>query len=271
MNTPNYPPPGGQPPYGRPPGGGPQPPPYQGARPGYGPPPPAYGPPGQQPPPYGPPQTPPGGQYPPPPTGAPQGYPPPPPPPPAKKAGLGVRIVVAVVVFVVAGGIALATKLDLFGGSPSTAEVGDCIKVNKAAEADADVEKIDCKDSAAVYRIGAKSDTGIDDCPDGDYQVYTETGDNRLTLCLMLNAKEGDCFQEVQNDDGTLEHKRVECTSGDAAYRIGKVLDTMDFKQCGPDFTEDEAYLYSNPSKTFCLIAPDGSAGGDASGGEAPA
>jgi hypothetical protein len=258
VNTPNYPPPppGGQPPYGGQPAGGPPPP-------GYGPPPPAYGPPPGQspygPPPSGPPQTPPGGQYPPPPGGGP-GYTPPLPPPPKKAGmGIGVRILIAVVVLAVAGGIALFTSKD----SPNNAEVGDCIKVNKAAEEDADVQKIDCKDSTAVYKVGAKSDSGIDDCPKGDYQVYTETGDNRLTLCLVLNAEEGDCFQEVENADGTLEHKRVECTSPDAAYQVGKIFDTMDVSQCGPDFTEDEAYLYSQPSRTYCLVAPDAAAGGD--------
>ncbi|MDQ3402017.1 MAG: hypothetical protein M3548_01300 [Actinomycetota bacterium] len=151
------PPPGGpQQPYNQ---GPPMPPGGQqphGQQPHYG----QAPPPGQQP--YG--QQSYGGQQPP------FGQPPAPPKhdgvPPTGGKSKTVKIIVSIVVVAILGVIAVF----FVNNSAASAAVGDCIKVNKAEAEDADVEKIECADPAAVYKVAKKLDSASADCPEGDYQ-----------------------------------------------------------------------------------------------------
>jgi hypothetical protein len=284
MNSPNYPPPGG--PQDYPPPGGHQGPygPPQGQQPygqrppqtppggqPYGAPPPQQGQPFGGPPPQGQPYGggpggPSGGFGPGPGAGGPGGpggappaaYPTPPPPPaPTGKSGSTrkiITIVVAVVVLGVIGFFAYKT----WGTSASSAAVGDCIKVNDASITDADVNKVDCGDPAAAYKVGATSDNASADCPGGDkanYVGYTETGGrgSDLLLCLILNAKEGDCYQE-----GTQVDTKVECTDPKASFKVLKVVDGADESKC-PEGTQG-SYVYPEPKpgKVQCLVEPGG-------------
>ena len=238
-------PPGGQP-YGTPPGG----------QPGYGAPGGPAGPGGPGP--YGgPPQNPPGGQpYGTPPGGQPgqPGFPPagapPAAPEPKKKSGVSkvVKIVAGVVILlVIIGGVIWSqTK------SASSAEVGDCIKVNNASATNADIEKIDCKTQEAVYKVGVKKGSDTDKCPEGDYVQYTEEGG--FKLCLVLNAKEGDCFTSSAQED-----KRADCASAD--IQVVKVVDGKnDPAGCGEGSAG--ALVYSEPAQTICLTQPGGATTG---------
>lgn len=275
MNTPNYPPAG---PYGAPPPGPPGPGTPPGGQQPYGPPPGGpYGPPGTPPggfgapgqgapgqggfgpPPGTPPGTPPGGQ----PFGAAQGFgapdgqpapgglpPAPPQQAPAAKPGRSkvIKIVALVVVaLVVAGGVIWAQST-----SASSAEVGECIKVNDAASAD--IEKIDCNAEEAVYKVAVTKDDSGAECPGEFYMEYTETGRNELLLCLSLNAKEGDCFNATAQS-----HLRVACTEPEAMFQISKVVEGKnDAAECG-DAAVD-ALTYPEPPLTMCRVAPDATA-----------
>jgi hypothetical protein len=278
MNSPNYPPPGGpQGPYGPPPGQQPygQRPPQTppGGQP-YGGPPPQGPPPGQPyggPPPQGPPYGGPGGPGgqgafggPPPggpggPGGAPPAAYPTPPPPPApigKKNSTGT--IIKVVVGVVILGVVAVFAIMNWGKSASSSAVGDCIKVNNATTAD--VEKIDCNDPSATYKVAITSDESAADCPaPNDFYVsYTETGGkgSDLLLCLTLNAKEGDCFIS-----GTDADTKVACTDPKANMKVTKILTgTADPAGCpnGPD----GAYYYPEPKLVQCMGPVDGSSTG---------
>jgi hypothetical protein len=132
--------------------------------------------------------------------------------------------------------------------NPNNAETGDCIKVNRAAATNADVEKIDCATPEAVYRIGKKLDSSSASCPEGDYVEYTETGGNSLKLCLMLNAKEGECFVEDGQQD-----KRSDCAT--ANYKVAKVITgTAKAEECGEEDASN-ALVYSEPATTICRVA----------------
>jgi hypothetical protein len=274
MNTPNYPPSGppqgpyGQPgPYGQQPGGRPpQTPPggqsygqpggqqgYGGPGGGpYGPPPtgqPQHTPPGGQPQ-----HTPPGGQqaYPPPggtqPPGAFPGGQPPAAPAPKKGNSKKVRIIAIVVILLVVVGVVLYLQQD----AASSAKAGDCIKVNDATNAD--VQQVDCGTKEAVYKVALTKDDSNAKCPNDDYLAYSETGSNELLLCLVLNAKEGDCFKENPKD-----HTRVDCTAPDASFQVAKVIDGKDDpKGCGAENVV--ALTYPEPKLTLCLVAPKGTA-----------
>ncbi|MGH3879658.1 MAG: LppU/SCO3897 family protein [Actinophytocola sp.] len=291
MNTPNPPPPSG--PYGGPPRGpqggqGPQGGPYGPPGGPYGPPPGGgrppqtppgggqygqqpYGPPGGQPQ-YGggpggpggpggqyggpggqfggpPPQTPPGGQ----PFGQEpaEGFGPTPPaaPTPKKRPSKVVRIVATAVIALVVAGVVLWMQRD----APASAKAGDCIKVNDAAKAD--IEQIDCASKEAVYKVAVTRDDVAAKCPNDNYLEYTETGSGDLKICLVLNAKQGDCFQE-----NTQDHTRVECTSPKASFQIAKVVQgSEDAKQCGAE-NAAAALTYPEPKMTLCLAAPKAAA-----------
>ena len=270
MNTPNYPPPGGpQGPYGPPPGQPygqrpPQTPP--GGQPYGGPPPQGppqgqpYGGPSPQGQPYGgpggqgafgPPSGPGGPGGPSGPGGAPPAaYPPPPPPAPVgKKTSTGtiIKIVLGVVVLGVVGVFAIMN----WGKSASSSSVGDCIKVNNAASAD--VEKIDCKDPTATYKVAFTSDATGAECPkqsESDYVSYTETGGkgSDLLLCMTLNAKEGDCFVQ-----GTDADTKVDCGDASANIKMTKILSGPTADPTGCPDGPDNSYVYADPPLVQCF------------------
>ncbi len=238
-------PPGGSPqqPYGQgpgtPPGGQPygqqQPPPFgqqpqQPGQPGPGQP---YGQPGQQPPFQGGPGQP-GFQ------GA----------PPAKPGGKGkiVKLVVGIVVLIAVGIAAVV----YFTKSPATANAGDCIKVNDASATDADVEKIDCGSADAIYKVGKKLDSGNATCPGANYDSYytkSKSGGG-FTLCLMLNAKDGECFDNVISGGGG-KATRVTCGPG-AEIQVVKVINgKADETAC--DGEAEGGVVYEEPPTTLCL------------------
>lgn len=235
-------------PFGPPPGGA-QPPPYGQQPYGQQPPPTPPGgqfPPGQQPPP-------PGGQFqppPPPPFGQqpvqPGDYPPAPIGAPVKKSKTKLFVILGVVLAVVIGGIAWA----VISGkkSPSNAEAGDCIKVNSASSTSADVEKIDCNDRGAVFKVAKRLGNDTDECPTADYPKYYQQGGSGsdFALCLMFNAKEGDCFNDANATDKVA---KVDCTG--APVKVTKVANGQaDEKLCGE---KETPLTYPEPPTTICL------------------
>jgi hypothetical protein len=276
MNSPNYPPPGGQGPYGQPQGGQPygQRPPQTppGGQP-YGAPPP-QGQPFGGPPPQGQPYGGPGGGGPggpggpggfgPPPGGPggapPASYPPPPPPAPAgksSKAGLFIKIGIAVVVIGVVGFFVIKN----WGTAPSSSKVGDCIKVNEASITDADVDKVECSDAGASYKVGATFDSASAKCPGGDesaYVGYTETGGrgSDLLLCLILNAKVGDCYQQGNQVD-----TKLQCSDPKATFKVTQLVESADSSGCPQDSIGAYVYPEPKPGLVQCLGDPAGAAG----------
>jgi hypothetical protein len=260
MNSPNYPPPGGQGPYGSP-QGGPQGAPY-GQRPPQTPPggqpvggPPPQGQPFGGPPPQGQPFGGPGGPGPGGPAGPggapPAAYPPPPAPGPApkkKNTFTIIKVVVGIIVIAVGAVVYFVTRQS----DPAASKVGDCIKVNVASTTNADVERIDCKSPDAAYKVAYTSDNAAEKCPGGDessYVSYTETasrGSDTL-LCLMLNVEEGDCLEPGSSADTI-----VDCTAANAKYKVIKVITgSADPAGCPPETVD--GYIYTDPATVQCF------------------
>jgi hypothetical protein len=133
-------------------------------------------------------------------------------------------------------------------GAADDARVGDCIKVNAAGETNADVVTIDCADRAAVYKVGIREDGNGGDCPGENYIKYTEQ--DSLLLCLTLNARDGDCFHESDQQD-----TRVPCDSPDASYEVGGIYEgAEDAARCG-ERDAANALTYPRPPLTICRLA----------------
>jgi hypothetical protein len=162
---------------------------------------------------------------------------------PPKKASRTSKIVLSVVLAAVTGLVVYAVLSGNHGAID--VEQGDCIKIVSAA--DAQVERVDCGSAGAVYRVARKLDSAKGVCPEGAYSELTSG--SSVKLCLMLNAKEGDCFTtEAIGRNRT--HERVPCTDS-AEYRVVKVVpDTVDSKVCAPG---NVVAIYSEPPVTICL------------------
>lgn len=190
-----------------------------------------------------------------PPPGQPGGYPPAPgafgPPPgvpvqPPKKNKLRwLRILIPVVVLVVVaiGGISWFTS------SPDRAAVGDCLNVKEFKQG-TEPDKVDCTDPAANVKIGVRLDDDNANCPNGDYDEYSVSGSSSYKLCLMLNARDGECFANVTSTtDG---YKRVDCADPTSEVKILKVV-TGTASDSACDGTDaDVAVVYSEPATTLC-------------------
>ncbi len=236
----------GQPdPYGPPPGGQPQ---YGqqgqfGAAPGT----PPQGQPGQ----YGPPP----GQYPPPPgqPGFPagqQGFPPAPPVPKKSKTGTIIKFGVLAVVVIVAVVIGIVS----FNSSPASSNVGDCLSITEFTRGGDDPAKADCGDPKANVKIAAKLDKASDDCPGGSdagYDTYSVSGRSSYKLCLMINAKQGDCLANFSSQ--TKGYQKVACTDPTKDAELVKVVEGQASESVCEGTEATRVAIYPQPATTMCV------------------
>ncbi|MEV6827350.1 hypothetical protein [Amycolatopsis sp. NPDC051102] len=231
----------GQPdPYGPPPGGQPQQPYGQPGPYGQAP----QGQPGQFGPPPG--QFPPG-QF---PAGQP-GFPPAPPAPPKRSrvkglivGGIGAVVVIALVVI----GIISFMK------SPATSNAGDCLTITEFTQGGDDPAKADCNDPKANVKIAKKLDSASDDCPGGSnagYDTYSVSGRSSYKLCLMINAKQGDCLANFTSQ--TKGYLKVPCTDPTKDGELVKVVTGQADKNVCEGTDATRVAVYPEPATTMCV------------------
>jgi hypothetical protein len=235
----------GQPdPYGPPPGGRPQQPQQPGGQPPqqfgqqqYGTPP--QGQPGQ----YGPPP----GQFPP---GQP-GFPPAPPAPP-KKSKTGAFIKAGVIAVVVIA--AVVVGIISFSNSPASSNAGDCLTITEFTRGGDDPAKADCNDPKANVKIGEKLESAGDECTGGTesgYDTYSVSGRSSYKLCLMINAKQGDCLANFTSQ--TKGYQKVPCTDPTKDAELVKVVEGQADKNLCEGTEANYAVAYPKPATTMCV------------------
>ncbi|WP_424184077.1 LppU/SCO3897 family protein [Actinokineospora sp. G85] len=153
----------------------------------------------------------------------------------------------AILVLVVVAGVVGVVS---FTKSPASADAGDCIKVNRGGATSADVDKIDCADQEAVFVVGKKLDSATATCPDGDYQQYTSSGrGSSFALCLVVNAKKGDCFDDILI---AAQAKRVACAS--AEYEVLDVIEgRSEPEACAGALNTNSGLIYAEPPRVVCM------------------
>jgi hypothetical protein len=222
----------GQPdPYGPPPGGQPQ---QQFGQPGQ--------PPQGQ---YGPPP----GQFPPPPGQVPGQFPPAPPVPKKSKTGAIIRFAVIGVVVIVAAVIGIIS----FTKSPASANAGDCLSVTEFTRG-SDPTKADCNDPKANVKIAVKLDKASDDCPGGSnagYDTYSVTGRSSYKLCLMINAKQGDCLANFSSQ--TKGYVKVPCSDPTKDSELVKVVEGQASESVCDGTEATRVAVYPQPPTTMCV------------------
>jgi hypothetical protein len=156
------------------------------------------------------------------------------------------RLLIPVVVLAVIGVVAIVQ----YTGSADSAKVGDCLTVTEFKQG-VEPSKAGCDDPAANVKIAAKLDTGSSKCPEGDYDEFSVTGSKSYKLCLIVNAKQGDCLAGFFSD--TAGYKKVPCTDPTADAEIVKaVTGIADQNQCEATDATNVA-VYSQPATTFCV------------------
>ncbi|MDQ3789257.1 MAG: hypothetical protein M3422_18685 [Actinomycetota bacterium] len=129
------------------------------------------------------------------------------------------------------------------------ANVGDCVRIVKGG-VDAELEVLECGTPAAVYRVGLELDGG-ERCPAGPYTEYSMIGMGAWSLCLVLDARPGQCLENTV--DGLAV---TDCAGG--AFKVTSVLaDKADAKACPPPPPDVVAYpepiVYPKPPLTICM------------------
>ncbi|HJQ48545.1 MAG TPA: hypothetical protein VJ870_19805 [Amycolatopsis sp.] len=183
--------------------------------------------------------------------GQPTAFPPPgvPVAPPKKSKLRWLRIVLPVVVVVLMAIGAVAW----FTTSPDRAAAGDCLNVKEFKDR-AEPSRVDCNDPSANVKVGVRLDDANGTCPDGDYDSYSVSGSGDYKLCLMLNAREGECFANVsKSTDG---YQRIDCADPSAEIKILKVVNGTAQDSACDAFDESLPVKYSQPATTLCAGAP---------------
>jgi hypothetical protein len=221
----------GQPdPYGPPPGGQPQ----QYGQPGT----PPQGQPGQ----YGPPP----GQFPP----GQQGFPPAPPVPKKSKTGTFVKFGVLAVVVIAAVVVGIVS----FTNSPASSNVGECLAVTEFVQGGDAPAKADCGDPKANVKIAAKLDSASDNCPGGSdaaYDTYSVSGRSSYKLCLMINAKQGDCLANFSSQ--TKGYQKVACGDPAKDAELVKVVEGQASESVCEGTDATRVAIYPQPATTMCV------------------
>ncbi|GAA0924281.1 LppU/SCO3897 family protein [Virgisporangium aurantiacum] len=186
-------------------------------------------------------------------------------PPPRRRSGTaGKTFGCLIVVLLIGGGIVfgIGTAAGWFSAddAASNSQAGDCMK---AADNDAKSTKfsiVDCAAPDAAYKVAFKTDSRYGGCGGTSYMADSEKTSRRsgFTLCMTLNAKVGDCFnQTVGPPTGTA--RKVACGSG-ATYKVVKIVDKDDLYACGSDYKRPSGssltgkliFSYPKPAMSIC-------------------
>ncbi|MEC3981877.1 LppU/SCO3897 family protein [Amycolatopsis sp. H20-H5] len=167
-------------------------------------------------------------------------------PPPKKSKLRFLRILIPVLVLVVGGIFAVVN----FATTPASSNAGDCLSITEFND-NADPAKAECGDPKANVKIAVKLDSGNDSCPKGDYDEYSVTGRSSYKLCLMINAKQGDCFANFTSK--TAGYLKVPCSDPTKDAEFVKIVEGQaDENICqGTDATR--AAVYPQPATTMCV------------------
>jgi hypothetical protein len=161
----------------------------------------------------------------------------------------GGKVLIGVVVAAVIGLAVIAVSN--LGAGAQTANEGDCLTVVSTEDARAD--RMDCAAPGAAYRVVKKLNSATGRCPDGDYTEWT--GGKRtdtVKLCLVLNAKEGDCFKTTSRG-GNDTDQRVAC-GPQADFQVLRVITgKADKNACAKG---NVSATYAEPPTTLCLGKP---------------
>jgi hypothetical protein len=161
----------------------------------------------------------------------------------------------------IVGGIAIVVVLAgiVFGAinflkSPATSSAGDCLAITEFTRGGDDPAKADCNDPKANVKIAKKLDSSSDECPGGSdagYDTYSVSGRSSYKLCLMINAKQGDCLANFTSQ--TKGYVKVPCTDPSKDGELVKVVTGQADKNVCEGTDATRVAVYPEPATTMCV------------------
>ncbi|RZQ64333.1 hypothetical protein EWH70_10200 [Amycolatopsis suaedae] len=132
---------------------------------------------------------------------------------------------------------------------------GDCVSMTGSGK-ELDLAKTDCAQPATPYVVVNKGEPRDGwGCSEGFYKLELPNRGGNLAFCFALNAKVGDCFDNV---DGTEPPALVDC--GRAAVKVVKTAPGMSVmgSECGEAADRYISYVlqgeqFSHVPGTICL------------------
>ncbi|MBB5852828.1 hypothetical protein ACFQ05_05985 [Amycolatopsis umgeniensis] len=155
---------------------------------------------------------------------------------------VGILVPVAIVL--------LSASSWIFGYLSNTDDVrvGDCYAITTFGDVDADPAKADCGSAEANAKAGAKTEAGAA-CPEGEYdQLVVDKTFASYKLCMMINAKQGDCLENFLAD--SVAYQKVPCSDPAKDAEVVKVTDGA--ATCD-DTEATHLKGYSTPLSTVCV------------------
>jgi hypothetical protein len=167
-----------------------------------------------------------------------------------KKSGVGKALLFRLIGVGVVAVIAIVIGVISFSNSPDSSNVGDCLKVTEF-KAGSEPDKADCNSVEANALIGAKLDSANAECPGNVYDTYSVTGKRSYKLCLVINAKQGDCLANFNSD--TAGYKKVPCTDPTKDAELVKVVEGKTDEALCDGTDAKYAIAYPQPARTLCI------------------
>jgi hypothetical protein len=167
-----------------------------------------------------------------------------------KKSGVGKALLFRLIGVGVVAVIAIVVGVISFSNSPDSSNVGDCLKVTEF-KAGSEPDKADCNSLEANALIGAKLDSANAECPGKVYDTYSVTGKRSYKLCLVINAKQGDCLANFNSD--TAGYKKVPCTDPTKDAELIKVVEGKTDEALCDGTDAKYAIAYPQPARTLCI------------------
>jgi hypothetical protein len=141
-----------------------------------------------------------------------------------------------------------------FSKSPASSKAGDCLSITEFTRGGDDPAKADCNDPKANVKIAKKLETASEDCPGGSdagYDTYSVSGRSSYKLCLMINAKQGDCLANFMSK--TKGYQKVPCTGPTKDGELVKVVEGQATESVCEGTEATRVAVYPEPATTMCV------------------
>ncbi len=160
---------------------------------------------------------------------------------------VGILVPVAIVV------LSAVTWVTGYLSSADGTVVGDCYSITTFGDVDAEPAKADCGSIEANAKLGAKAEGGSA-CPQGEYdQLTVDRTFSAYKLCMMINARQGDCFENFLAD--SVAYQKVACSDPTKDAEVVKVVEGASGDTTCDDTGATDLKSYSTPPSTVCVKA----------------
>jgi hypothetical protein len=182
-------------------------------------------------------------------------YPPPYPPgypAPRPRGSSGTALIVIGSLLLAFGVLGFIGRLgEVASQSLHSAHVGQCLSQSDFQNSDLTAAPRDCANPDSIFEVAARGDAS-GNCPDGttDRSAYAFLRKGSITLCLMLNLKQDQCYTATGTADNP-SFATATCAAAGPRIKVVKRDDESSDHELCPAGTK--AVSYPKPARLYCL------------------